>query len=75
MMVSLYKGPVIPIPWFPRGHVQHSHIRPGDAAALNKEWLKGCLFIVISVVAWSTWLIQQVFNSNPRFDNKIITKI
>lgn len=59
VIVSLYKGPVIPIPWSPRGHLQGPHISPGDTAALNKDWIKGCVLIVIANITWSAWIVQQ----------------
>lgn len=58
VIVSLYKGPVILIPWSPRGHVQKANIISGDRADV-KEWTKGCLLIVIANIVWSAWLVQQ----------------
>lgn len=58
VIVSLYKGPVIPIPWSPRGHLQKANIISGDTADI-KEWTKGCLLIVIAYIVWSAWLVQQ----------------
>eukprot|EP00253_Pinus_taeda_P016633 PITA_16633 len=59
VIVSLYKGPVIPIPWSPRGHLQGPHSISGDTGHINKDWIKGCLLVAIANIAWCAWLIQQ----------------
>lgn len=54
-MVALYKGPVIPMLWSPRGHEQ----RPHNTGALNKHWIKGCVFLIVSFTARSAGFILQ----------------
>eukprot|EP01018_Ginkgo_biloba_P012890 Gb_22525 [translate_table: standard] len=55
LIVTLYKGPVIRMPWSPLVHHHHTN----DPVGVSQDWLKGSLFIIISYITYSLWLIQQ----------------
>lgn len=56
LMVALYKGPVIPMLWDPRGHAQAPHNSQDDTRTLK---IKGSLFLFASFTTRSSGFILQ----------------
>eukprot|EP01018_Ginkgo_biloba_P006078 Gb_16148 [translate_table: standard] len=61
MLMTLYKGPVVPMFWAPH------HLHPAkDAttsatapAAADKDWTKGSLLVVAACLAWAAFFVLQ----------------
>lgn len=59
LMVALYKGPVIPIFRSSRSHAQGPHNGPNGNGTLTRHWIKGCVFLVVSLTTRSLGFILQ----------------
>ncbi|KAF3790081.1 WAT1-related protein [Nymphaea thermarum] len=58
MLMTLYKGPIVELPW-----ARHAHeVAQGEAAAAAaaKDWVKGSIFLIIACLAWAAFFILQV---------------
>jgi hypothetical protein len=62
MLMTLYKGRVVEMVW-----TRHIHLhgpQPGaaalTAAAADKDWLTGSIFLIIATLAWASLFVLQV---------------
>jgi len=53
MLMTLYRGPTVETVWF-----KHAHYKANES--LDKDWLLGCFFLIISTFAWASLFILQV---------------
>ncbi|XP_037472674.1 WAT1-related protein At5g07050-like [Triticum dicoccoides] len=61
MLMTLYKGPLMHLPWT-NGHAQPSGVEAPGAAGVDptaREWFLGSLFIIIATLAWASLFILQ----------------
>ncbi|KAM3411326.1 hypothetical protein ACQJBY_003142 [Aegilops geniculata] len=61
MLMTLYKGPLMHLPWT-NGHAQPSGGEVPGAAGVDptaREWFLGSLFIIIATLAWASLFILQ----------------
>ncbi|KAM3404925.1 hypothetical protein ACQJBY_007804 [Aegilops geniculata] len=61
MLMTLYKGPLMHLPWT-NGHAQPSGGEAPGAAGVDptaREWFLGSLFIIIATLAWASLFILQ----------------
>ncbi|KAH9316966.1 hypothetical protein KI387_018735, partial [Taxus chinensis] len=56
LVVTLYKGPAIPMLFFPPVHMK---LHPHQHHNLNKDWIKGSILLSTSQIARCTWIIFQ----------------
>ncbi|CAD6333836.1 unnamed protein product [Miscanthus lutarioriparius] len=55
MLMTLYKGRVVEMVW-----TKHMHLHgPHPAAAADKDWLTGSIFLIIATLAWASLFILQ----------------
>ncbi|GJN14390.1 hypothetical protein PR202_gb01213 [Eleusine coracana subsp. coracana] len=57
MLMTLYKGRVVEMVW-----TKHMHLhgpQPDVAAAADKDWLTGSIFLIIATLAWASVFILQ----------------
>ncbi|KAL9298284.1 hypothetical protein ACSQ67_024180 [Phaseolus vulgaris] len=52
MLMTLYRGPTVETVWF-----KHAHYKANGS--LDKDWLLGCFFLIISTFAWASLFILQ----------------
>ncbi|KAI0527547.1 hypothetical protein KFK09_003151 [Dendrobium nobile] len=66
MLMTLYKGPIVELFW--TKHVHASADAPAGAAAAaaaavadatDKEWVKGCICLIIATLAWASLFVLQ----------------
>ncbi|PKU64879.1 WAT1-related protein [Dendrobium catenatum] len=64
MLMTLYKGPIVELFW--TKHVHASADAPAAAAAAtavadatDKEWVKGCICLIIATLAWASLFVLQ----------------
>ncbi|KAH0469146.1 hypothetical protein IEQ34_002378 [Dendrobium chrysotoxum] len=58
MLMTLYKGPIVELFW--TKHVHASVDAPaGAAVATDKEWVKGCICLIIATLAWASLFVLQ----------------
>ncbi|KAJ8500467.1 hypothetical protein OPV22_011019 [Ensete ventricosum] len=55
MLMTLYKGPIMDMAWTKHAQLQHANV----PAAADKDWLKGCIFLIIATLAWASLFILQ----------------
>ena len=53
MLMTLYKGPIVEVVL-----VKHAHYKTNGS--LDRDWLLGCIFLVISTFAWASLFVLQV---------------
>ncbi|KAG6531726.1 hypothetical protein ZIOFF_005546 [Zingiber officinale] len=60
MTIALYKGPHISPLYHLHGHRDHNQSSADHASAPSMAtWIKGSLFVIISNLTWSMWLVLQ----------------
>jgi drug/metabolite transporter (DMT)-like permease len=61
MLMTLYKGPTVPMPWSPHHHSHETSLSGTTAivAVSNKNWIIGSLLIIAGTLAWSAFFILQ----------------
>ncbi|THU49417.1 hypothetical protein C4D60_Mb06t09350 [Musa balbisiana] len=62
MLMTLYKGPIMEMVWTKYMHAQaHQTVDvPVAADSADKDWFKGCIFLIIATLAWASLFILQV---------------
>ncbi|URE28588.1 auxin-induced protein [Musa troglodytarum] len=62
MLMTLYKGPAMDMAWTKHAHPPHSNAptAAGGDDSTDEDWLKGCIFLIISTLAWAFLFILQV---------------
>ena len=62
MLMTLYKGPLMEMVWTKHMHDRphQANVPPVAAASTDKDWFKGCIFLVIATLAWTSLFIRQV---------------
>eukprot|EP00253_Pinus_taeda_P006267 PITA_06267 len=58
MLMTLYKGPIVPMLWSPRHQSPETSCRASSAID-NKDWIIGSLLIIAATLAWSALFILQ----------------
>ncbi|XP_031493620.1 WAT1-related protein At5g07050-like [Nymphaea colorata] len=58
MLMTLYKGPIVELPW--ARHAHEAVQGEAAAAAAAKDWVKGSIFLIIACLAWAAFFILQV---------------
>ncbi|WVZ98523.1 hypothetical protein U9M48_043953 [Paspalum notatum var. saurae] len=56
MLMTLYKGRAVEMVWIKHMHLHGPH---PDAAAADKDWLTGSIFLIIATLAWASLFILQ----------------
>ncbi|URE28589.1 auxin-induced protein [Musa troglodytarum] len=61
MLMTLYKGPAMDMAWTKHAHPPHSNAptAAGGDDSTDEDWLKGCIFLIISTLAWAFLFILQ----------------
>ncbi|WOL12582.1 WAT1-related protein [Canna indica] len=57
MLMTLYKGPIMKMVWTKYMHV-HGHQSNAEDAT-SKDWLWGCIFVIIATLAWASFFVLQ----------------
>lgn len=69
MTIAFYKGLHISPLYHLHGHRDHNESSADRASAPSMAtWIKGSLFVIISNLTWSMWLVLQVYHNRQ---NKI----
>ena len=63
MLMTLYKGRVVEMVWTKHVHLHDPH--PAAAAAADKDWLTGSIFLIIATLAWASLFVLQVGSHAP----------
>ena len=63
MLMTLYKGRVVEMVWTKHVHL-HGPPHPAAAAA-DKDWLTGSIFLIIATLAWASLFVLQVGSHAP----------
>ena len=63
MLMTLYKGRVVEMVWTKHVHLHGPH--PAAAAAADKDWLTGSIFLIIATLAWASLFVLQVGSHAP----------
>eukprot|EP01018_Ginkgo_biloba_P006076 Gb_16150 [translate_table: standard] len=58
MLMTLYKGPVVPMFWSPH-HPKDAATSATAPAAADKDWTKGSLLLVAACLAWAAFFVLQ----------------
>ncbi|KAL6609978.1 hypothetical protein ACP70R_039947 [Stipagrostis hirtigluma subsp. patula] len=58
MLMTLYKGRVVEMVWTRHVHLHGPH-PAAAAAAADKDWLTGSIFLIIATLAWASLFILQ----------------
>jgi len=62
MLMTLYKGRVVEMIWTKHMHLHGPHA--AAAAAADKDWFTGSIFLIIATLAWASLFILQVCASS-----------
>jgi len=54
MLMTLYRGPIVEMVWFKQAHYKT------NGGSLDRDWLLGCIFLIISTIAWASLFVLQV---------------
>ncbi|KAG8085571.1 hypothetical protein GUJ93_ZPchr0010g7727 [Zizania palustris] len=57
ILMTLYKGRIVEMIWTKHMHLHGPH--QGAAAAANKDWFRGSIFLIIATLAWASLFILQ----------------
>jgi drug/metabolite transporter (DMT)-like permease len=60
MLMTLYKGRAVEMVWTKHMHLHGPHQDAVAAAAADKDWLRGSIFLIIATLAWASLFILQV---------------
>lgn len=58
MLMTLYRGPIVEMVW-----AKHPHNKTNgttSTGSLDRDWLLGCIFLIISTIAWASLFVLQV---------------
>lgn len=58
MFMTLYKGPIVEMVWSKYVHPRESYVT-NTTGATDKDWLKGCILLVMATLAWASFFILQ----------------
>ncbi|URE09504.1 auxin-induced protein, partial [Musa troglodytarum] len=60
-LMTLYKGPLMEMVWTKHihGRCLQAIVPPVAAASTDKDWFKGCIFLVSATLAWASLFILQ----------------
>uniref|UniRef100_A0A0E0DRC1 EamA domain-containing protein n=1 Tax=Oryza meridionalis TaxID=40149 RepID=A0A0E0DRC1_9ORYZ len=59
MLMTLYKGRAVEMVWTKHMHLHGPHQDAVAAAAADKDWLRGSIFLIIATLAWASLFILQ----------------
>uniref|UniRef100_J3M745 EamA domain-containing protein n=1 Tax=Oryza brachyantha TaxID=4533 RepID=J3M745_ORYBR len=60
MLMTLYKGRAVEMIWTKHMHLHGAHqVDAAAAAAADKDWLRGSIFLIIATLAWASLFILQ----------------
>ncbi|XP_020590110.1 WAT1-related protein At5g07050-like [Phalaenopsis equestris] len=61
MLMTLYKGPIVELFWTKHVLAAANGPPPASAAsvAADKEWVKGCICLIIATLAWASLFVLQ----------------
>ncbi|WOK95956.1 WAT1-related protein [Canna indica] len=61
MLMTIYKGPLMEMAWTKHAQPHHNDAHAPTAAAdsADKDWLMGCIFLIIATLAWASLFILQ----------------
>lgn len=59
MFMTLYKGPIVEMVWSKYVHPRESYVT-NTTGATDKDWLKGCILLIMATLAWASFFILQV---------------
>ncbi|WOL01832.1 WAT1-related protein [Canna indica] len=59
MLMALYKGPLMEMVWTKHMHHQTDAAAMAAADSGDKDWFKGCIFLIIATLAWAFFFILQ----------------
>ncbi|URE10154.1 auxin-induced protein [Musa troglodytarum] len=61
MLMTLYKGPIMEMVWNRHMHAQAHQANdvPVAADSADKDWFKGCIFLIIATLAWASLFVLQ----------------
>lgn len=59
MLMTLYKGRVVELVWTKHIHLHGPHPDAAAAAAADKDWFTGSIFLIIATLAWASLFILQ----------------
>lgn len=57
MLMTLYKGPLVEMAW--TKHRQSLSAAPSTGETSNRDWLIGCIVLIIATLAWASLFILQ----------------
>jgi len=60
MLMTLYKGRVVEMVWTKHVHLHGPPHPAAAAAAADKDWLTGSIFLIIATLAWASLFVLQV---------------
>ncbi|XXG41306.1 hypothetical protein AAC387_Pa01g1796 [Persea americana] len=58
MFMTLYKGPIVEMVWSKYVHPRESYVA-NTTGATDKDWLKGCILLIMATLAWASFFILQ----------------
>ncbi|CAD5184001.1 unnamed protein product [Musa acuminata subsp. malaccensis] len=59
MLMTLYKGPIMEMGWAKHADPHQGNVPAAAADGTDKDWLKGCVFVIIATLAWASLFILQ----------------
>lgn len=57
MLMTLYKGPIMA--WSRSVHAHQA--ANATAGSADKDWLMGCIFLIVATFAWASLFVLQVY--------------
>ncbi|KAJ6807879.1 WAT1-related protein-like [Iris pallida] len=61
MLMTLYKGPIVDMVWTKQVRPRQAGGATASAGSADKDWLKGCVFLIIATLAWASLFILQTY--------------
>ncbi|KAL2326290.1 hypothetical protein Fmac_025348 [Flemingia macrophylla] len=59
MLMTLYRGPIVDMVWAKHADPQNKTNGTGTTGSLDKDWLLGCIFLMIATLAWASLFVLQ----------------
>ncbi|RZR90786.1 hypothetical protein BHM03_00018753 [Ensete ventricosum] len=60
MLMTMYKGPIMEMGWTKHADPHQGNVPAAAADGTDKDWLKGCVFLIIATLAWASLFILQL---------------
>ncbi|XP_047164455.1 WAT1-related protein At5g07050-like [Vigna umbellata] len=57
MLMTLYRGPIVEMVWIKQAHYKTNGTT--STGSLDRDWLLGCIFLIISTIAWASLFVLQ----------------